>query len=86
MNADMDALKYAHLNYKLHRLLDRVTLACERISKQRAKRASSKEEIEGWVREQRMFLEQISWELCEQAPNYLGQKIPDGVLEAYLKD
>lgn len=87
VNEDMSSLKLAHLDYKLQRLRDRVNLACERVARQRAEGATpDREEIEGWVKEQILFLKQASWEIFERAPNYLGLEIPDGTLREYLAE
>lgn len=86
-NEDMSSLKYAHLDYKLNRLRDRVNLACERVAKQRAEGATpDREEIEDWVKEQITFLRQTAWELFERTPTYCGLEVPDGALQAYLPD
>ncbi|KAM0544999.1 hypothetical protein ACHAPJ_011580 [Fusarium lateritium] len=87
VNEDMNALKYAHLDYKLKRLRDRVNLACERVARQRAGNfALNRDEVDGWVKEQISFLKQTSWELFERDENYMGSEMPDGLLREYLSD
>ena len=86
-NEDMNALKYAHLDYKLKRLRDRVNLACERVARQRAGNAElNRDEIDGWVKEQVGFLKQKSWELFERDESLMGLEMPDGILRDYLED
>ncbi|EGU86513.1 hypothetical protein FOQG_12858 [Fusarium oxysporum f. sp. raphani 54005] len=86
-NEDMNALKYAHLDYKLKRLRDRVNLACERVARQRAGNAElNRDEIDGWVKEQVGFLKQTSWELFERDESLMGLEMPDGILRDYLED
>lgn len=82
----MNALKYAHLDYKLKRLRDRVNLAWERVARQRAGNIEmDREEVDGWVREQVAFLKQTSWELFERDANLMGQEMPEGILRNYLE-
>ncbi|PNP82150.1 hypothetical protein FNYG_04339 [Fusarium nygamai] len=86
-NEDMNALKHAHLDYKLKRLQDRVNLACERVARQRAGNAElNRDEIDGWVKEQVGFLKQTSWDLFERDENLMGMEMPDGILRDYLED
>ncbi|KAF5536419.1 hypothetical protein FNAPI_11761 [Fusarium napiforme] len=86
-NEDMNALKYAHLDYKLKRLRDRVNLACERVARQRAGNAElNRDEIDGWVKDQVYFLKQTSWELFERDETLMGMEMPDGILRDYLED
>ncbi|KAL7754707.1 hypothetical protein ACKLNR_015377 [Fusarium oxysporum f. sp. zingiberi] len=86
-NEDMNALKYAHLDYKLKRLRDRVNLACERVARQRAGNAElNRDEIDEWVKEQVGFLKQTSWELFERDESLMGLEMPDGILRDYLED
>lgn len=87
VNEDMSALKYAHLDYKLKRLRDRVDLALVRVGQQRAQGATpDRDEIESWVKEQIGFLKQTSWEVFERAPNFLGMEVPESTLRKYLAD
>ncbi|ENH72292.1 hypothetical protein FOC1_g10004530 [Fusarium oxysporum f. sp. cubense race 1] len=79
--------RYAHLDYKLKRLRDRVNLACERVARQRAGNAElNRDEIDGRVKEQVGFLKQTSWELFERDESLMGLEMPDGVLRDYLED
>ncbi|KAF7195061.1 hypothetical protein HII31_03529 [Pseudocercospora fuligena] len=85
VNEDMAALRLAHLDYKLNRLRDRVELALHRANKARKERAEpDRGEIDAWVKEQILFLKQMSWELFEREPNYVGKEVPDDVFRAYL--
>ena len=87
VNEDMNALKYAHLDYKLKRLRDRVNLAWDRVARQRAGNIEmNREEVDGWVKEQVAFLKQTSWELFERDANLMGQEMPEGILRNYLED
>ncbi|KAF4987818.1 hypothetical protein FGRMN_10134 [Fusarium graminum] len=86
-NEDMNALKYAHLDYKLKKLRDRVNLACDRVGRQRAANTPmTRGELDGRIKEQIYFLKQTSWELFERDADLMGQEMPDGVLRGYLED
>jgi len=87
VNEDMASIRYAHMDYKLRKLRDRLDTALQRLDLQRASGATpDRNEIEPWVREQISFLKQTSWELFERAPNYMEREVPDEVLREYLSD
>ena len=87
VNEDMAALRFAHLDYKLRRLRDRVDAALERVGgASAAGEQPDRADIEGWVREQMAFLKKVSWELFEREPNYVGKEVPDSVFRAYLAE
>ncbi|KIV77952.1 hypothetical protein PV11_09725 [Exophiala sideris] len=87
VNEDMASLKYAHLEYKLKRLRDRIDVVLNGVGQQRAEGATpDRDEIEPWVKEQIKFSKQTSWEVFERAPNYIGMEIPESTLREYLAD
>lgn len=87
VNEDMASIRYAHMDYKLKKLRDRIDLAIQRLESQRAAGAApDRDEIEPWVKEQVRFLKQTSWEIFERAPNYMEKEVPEHVFREYLCD
>jgi hypothetical protein len=87
VNEDMASLRLEHLEYKLKKFRGRIDSALGRVAKTQQEGASpNREEIETWVKEQMLFLKQVSWELFEREPNYVGKEVPDSVFREYLSD
>lgn len=90
VNINFDSLPNAMNNImaqKLARLRGRCDLALQKIAQRREKgEAPSREEVEGWVKDQIYMLKHTSWEMFERMPNYIGKEIPEGALQSYLSD
>ncbi|KAE8443763.1 hypothetical protein EG329_001357 [Mollisiaceae sp. DMI_Dod_QoI] len=86
---DWEGVRGHFLEWKLARLREKVSRMEETVKERRKLEGTehmSREELEGWVREQVSFLKQMSWELCERYPKYLYKDVPEGALREYLSD